>query len=108
LGSACIDIESPVIYPLSLPDALPLSFASWSEARRRAWFRLNFDAYRSCALGPANFRRDASPGVSKRAKRAATDANAKPRRPLREDRKSTRLNSSHVKSSYAVFCLKKK
>src|SRR5690606_40918870 len=25
-----------------------------------------------------------------------------------EDRKSTRLNSSHVKSSYAVFCLKKK
>src|SRR5437868_12948972 len=25
-----------------------------------------------------------------------------------EDRKSTRLNSSHVSSSYAVFCLKKK
>src|SRR5690606_39401554 len=24
------------------------------------------------------------------------------------DRKSTRLNSSHVKTSYAVFCLKKK
>src|SRR6266403_5457612 len=24
------------------------------------------------------------------------------------DRKSTRLNSSHVESSYAVFCLKKK
>src|SRR5690606_41002015 len=32
-------------------------------------------------------------------------------RPLRvscQDRKSTRLNSSHVKISYAVFCLKKK
>src|SRR5690606_40930899 len=27
---------------------------------------------------------------------------------LFEDRKSTRLNSSHVKISYAVFCLKKK
>src|SRR5690606_1786603 len=27
---------------------------------------------------------------------------------LPEDRKSTRLNSSHVKISYAVFCLKKK
>src|SRR5690606_16903841 len=27
---------------------------------------------------------------------------------LLEDRKSTRLNSSHVKISYAVFCLKKK
>src|SRR5690606_41613762 len=29
-------------------------------------------------------------------------------RPVRRDRKSTRLNSSHVKISYAVFCLKKK
>src|SRR5690606_8502809 len=31
-------------------------------------------------------------------------------KPLRkgQDRKSTRLNSSHVKISYAVFCLKKK
>src|SRR5690606_40585150 len=29
-------------------------------------------------------------------------------RPGRKDRKSTRLNSSHVKISYAVFCLKKK
>src|SRR5690606_42083092 len=27
---------------------------------------------------------------------------------LDPDRKSTRLNSSHVKTSYAVFCLKKK
>src|SRR5438874_7079201 len=28
--------------------------------------------------------------------------------PLNLDRKSTRLNSSHVEISYAVFCLKKK
>src|SRR4249919_4125481 len=28
--------------------------------------------------------------------------------PARQDRKSTRLNSSHVNISYAVFCLKKK
>src|SRR5690349_24018387 len=28
--------------------------------------------------------------------------------PPDRDRKSTRLNSSHVESSYAVFCLKKK
>src|SRR5437660_3137165 len=28
--------------------------------------------------------------------------------PAPEDRKSTRLNSSHVAISYAVFCLKKK
>src|SRR5256885_5634762 len=30
------------------------------------------------------------------------------RRGRREDRKSTRLNSSHLVISYAVFCLKKK
>src|SRR5690606_40532634 len=30
------------------------------------------------------------------------------RRAVVGDRKSTRLNSSHVKTSYAVFCLKKK
>src|SRR5207249_11330322 len=29
-------------------------------------------------------------------------------RSTRQDRKSTRLNSSHVSISYAVFCLKKK
>src|SRR5690348_17821031 len=29
-------------------------------------------------------------------------------RPVAEDRKSTRLNSSHPSISYAVFCLKKK
>src|SRR5437773_12177221 len=28
--------------------------------------------------------------------------------PARRDRKSTRLNSSHITISYAVFCLKKK
>src|SRR5438874_10644711 len=28
--------------------------------------------------------------------------------PDTQDRKSTRLNSSHVENSYAVFCLKKK
>src|SRR5215475_14705910 len=46
--------------------------------------------------------------------RCAQCAVAPGRRPLRLplrghlDRKSTRLNSSHVKISYAVFCLKKK
>src|SRR5437667_10826989 len=29
-------------------------------------------------------------------------------RPWQKDRKSTRLNSSHITISYAVFCLKKK
>src|SRR6266699_5753106 len=38
----------------------------------------------------------------RRARRAAE------RHRLHRDRKSTRLNSSHVRISYAVFCLKKK
>src|SRR6478735_8195846 len=32
----------------------------------------------------------------------------RPDEPERQDRKSTRLNSSHLVISYAVFCLKKK
>ena len=38
----------------------------------------------------------------------ASDFNLLPDMPEIEDRKSTRLNSSHVVISYAVFCLKKK
>src|SRR5207302_2131784 len=51
------------------------------------------------------FRSAARCRVRGRARRRAP-----PRRrdPARGDRKSTRLNSSHVKISYAVFCLKKK
>src|SRR3712207_8318678 len=35
-------------------------------------------------------------------------ADVQPGDPLEQDRKSTRLNSSHANISYAVFCLKKK
>src|SRR6266498_4777615 len=40
--------------------------------------------------------------------RAGPAAGADPQETGRRDRKSTRLNSSHVRISYAVFCLKKK
>src|SRR5436309_11901434 len=43
---------------------------------------------------------DANPGLRTQALHLSSQA--------RVDRKSTRLNSSHVKISYAVFCLKKK
>src|SRR5438477_2017534 len=36
------------------------------------------------------------------------DDGVQPVVPFKEDRKSTRLNSSHMSISYAVFCLKKK
>src|SRR3712207_7342918 len=39
---------------------------------------------------------------------ALVDAGAAHVLPLDQDRKSTRLNSSHANISYAVFCLKKK
>src|SRR6266702_5777299 len=44
------------------------------------------------------------PGRIRRQSRQPRDR----RQPRRGDRKSTRLNSSHVAISYAVFCLKKK
>src|SRR5690349_23873467 len=40
--------------------------------------------------------------------RTAASTPADARRLFDRDRKSTRLNSSHVEISYAVFCLKKK
>src|SRR5690606_41786341 len=40
--------------------------------------------------------------------RIAAGASTMPEPSSGRDRKSTRLNSSHVKISYAVFCLKKK
>src|SRR2546427_11100721 len=43
----------------------------------------------------------------KRARRADATRGG-PTAPKHEDRKSTRLNSSHSQISYAVFCLKKK
>src|SRR5690349_7512471 len=50
-------------------------------------------------------------GADRRDRRRQIDpagcAGPRARRALR-DRKSTRLNSSHVETSYAVFCLKKK
>src|SRR5437868_11905532 len=39
---------------------------------------------------------------------AAALSRIPPPQPVAADRKSTRLNSSHVSISYAVFCLKKK
>src|SRR5690606_40288484 len=46
------------------------------------------------------------PGAAKR--RIHQHRHAQVPRQGQKDRKSTRLNSSHVKISYAVFCLKKK
>src|SRR5437667_2746362 len=59
--------------------------------------------FRSRAGAPARRR-------ARRVRAAARGAGLRARRSgrRREDRKSTRLNSSHITISYAVFCLKKK
>src|SRR5215475_4150696 len=56
------------------------------------------------------FRTRAAPDPARPRARARRRRKRETRRARRaaRDRKSTRLNSSHVKISYAVFCLKKK
>src|SRR5256885_8765664 len=74
------DTATTEIYTLSLHDALPIS-----HARKPQRHPEDQDSDKDCR-----------PGTGDRA-------------PMRlQDRKSTRLNSSHLVISYAVFCLKKK
>src|SRR5690349_24571943 len=89
------DPATTEIYTLSLHDALPI----WHEVRpRRPPLRLP-------QQGEADHR------DRRRRRRRGPDDGRRLQRPGRDDegdRKSTRLNSSHVEISYAVFCLKKK
>src|SRR5207249_5883197 len=77
----------PALSTLSLHDALPISSGAAAPGMRAitsySVFKLQSDLTRRCTLA------------------------GQVRLEL-EDRKSTRLNSSHVSISYAVFCLKKK
>src|SRR3712207_8085527 len=84
------DTATTEIYTLSLHDALPIS----SSARRGCCSPRSSASY----VAPAW----PSPAV------AAAGLVGGPYQPGPEDRKSTRLNSSHANISYAVFCLKKK
>src|SRR5690606_41067435 len=97
-----------LIYTLSLHYALPIYFAA--VGRRIAPEQPFGVGLRLSALALEQLA--ASPGELERFAAALADANLYvftingfPHGHL--DRKSTRLNSSHVKISYAVFCLKK-
>src|SRR5437868_10768676 len=84
----CFSFHPPAtteLYTLSLHDALPI-------LRRLLFAR---QAGLSLLVGSAAAAR------CDRSHRPCSRASS-------EDRKSTRLNSSHVSTSYAVFCLKKK
>src|SRR3989442_8927199 len=61
------------------------------------------------AVPPAHDVRRVGEPRARRARRGEPrDPVEEPALGTRSDRKSTRLNSSHVRISYAVFCLKKK
>src|SRR5690606_41261399 len=89
------------IYPLSLHDALPISQPP-DHRRGDPLSRLGaVSDDRRHHDQPAKRIRNRQPALPSRlCRRAAGEVEI--------DRKSTRLNSSHVKISYAVFCLKKK
>src|SRR5437870_10278982 len=74
------------LYTLSLHDALPISRETCAE---RLAFHIGHDEEGETTRLPCAQHTD-DVGM------------------LQSDRKSTRLNSSHVAISYAVFCLKKK
>src|SRR2546426_8296194 len=84
------DTATTEIYTLSLHDALPIS----PRPRPRAFL------YESALLRGMHRRSQGAP--------YPWLAEESQRRHPHRDRKSTRLNSSHLVISYAVFCLKKK
>src|SRR5688572_32458793 len=96
----CNNTTTTAISTLSLHDALPICAPRHRGARGRRGERLlRPDDRQAHRLG-----RRSPGGRAPHAGRARVDGD--PRR--EEDRKSTRLNSSHSQISYAVFCLKKK
>src|SRR5207302_8112674 len=96
--------STPATYTLSLHDALPISRVELVGQRLA---RRDAEAERGgveATLGLLD-------GEHRRVEGRDAEEERRPvARDLLEhrDRKSTRLNSSHVKISYAVFCLKKK
>src|SRR5207253_10246233 len=97
------DPATTQLYPLSLHDALPISSSSIQAAARRVRYALP-----RLRPGVAIPLRGESPLHAARRSLGEARRLASPSRRFARDRKSTRLNSSHVAISYAVFCLKKK
>src|SRR5690606_41582096 len=102
--SSVLDPASPGSSPLPLHDALPISVL-WpmypADDLEGAVQRLTMFLEQYWG-GPSTYSEQRGhPRL--RMRHAAYKVGPK----ARADRQSTRLNSSHVKSSYAVFCLKK-
>src|SRR5690606_41126401 len=95
-------------YTRSLHDALPISVNS-PEAWQAVQDARNASRPRSAWVAGtrARFVLPDAPGGDGEASGAAAGGDTSGTPAPGPDRKSTRLNSSHVKSSYAAFCLKK-
>src|SRR5205807_10553720 len=95
----------PLIYTLSLHDALPIWHPAHPGVHGRRRDRSQ-SARRGARAGDGtSIRRLQRP--LRRSDRGGCNLSCTVARD-RRDRKSTRLNSSHLVISYAVFCLKKK
>src|SRR5439155_3955811 len=84
----------------------PMESEPPSRELTTARHRVTLRRARQTSRGDPGARRDAraAPRPPRRRLRHLADAATREK----QDRKSTRLNSSHVATSYAVFCLKKK
>src|SRR5690606_40259125 len=96
---------SSVTYTLSLHDALPISEATLACAGFH-WVITKAGSTAVRWITPARVRVAAISGEPQATQRIAGQEPVFGWR--LKDRKSTRLNSSHVKISYAAFCLQKK
>src|SRR5699024_11820607 len=94
----------PPTYTLSLHDALPIYRAYGGDLAGDS------DDRHDHVLGDPRFGWDdpAFPGGGMDRQTSVAVERTSGREDAYIDRKSTRLNSSHVSISYAVFCLKKK
>src|SRR5207253_10650387 len=94
---------TPQIYTLSLHDALPIYPAAKRRARNAHLCRDGRGQEHDQAAHQISSTPPAGGAAAARClKRSFPSCRGS------RDRKSTRLNSSHVAISYAVFCLKKK
>src|SRR5690606_40898891 len=92
-------------YPLSLHDALPICTAVAASSAAKAW---RSRSPRSTLSRRRKKRSDGIQALGAVRLESASAISGSAGLVSPPDRKSTRLNSSHVKISYAVFCLKKK
>src|SRR5690606_40673311 len=102
--------DDPVFYPLLLRPPRSTLFPYTTLFRSREGTRPRGAPRRDLRL-PRTERSGEDHDDPHGRRRAAAERGqrrGRRRRSGEEDRKSTRLNSSHVKISYAVFCLKKK